>query len=611
MNVEKIKLVIWDLDDTFWKGTLSENNVQIIQKNIDLVNNMLNAGVVCSICSKNDDRHTKEFLANIGILDLFVFNSINWTPKGERVAQIVKEMNLRDANVLFVDDNIGNREEVQHRCPDMMVEDIDCLSQLYQYFEEVAKKDIERKRLAQYRVLETKNAFRATYGTNEEFLRSCNIRVEFFHKALDEFDRIHELILRTNQLNFTKQRWTKEELEEVLQDTTVQSGYVKAADIYGEYGIVGFYAMRNHTLLQFCFSCRTLNMGIEQYVYQTLGCPELEIIGEVASSLIGEKPDWINNHSNERTLKKQHMDAGKILIKGPCDMQQIFAYIKEGNHILTEFVYINDRGVSIEGAQHTIHIVQGKTIPQHELNHVIQELPFGDKAMYCTKLFDKSIDVVVYSLFTDPNLGIYENIHSHVKVAFGEYTNDLTDECRWSQYMNGEVFVANCQFTEKQLRAIRDNYRFLGRMSPDEVLSNLKFIRSQMNPGATLVLCLGSETPYQKNTSEAYADRHLYHKELNSKVRKWAMEMDKVEIIDVNEFIHSQDDFTNNINHFNRSIYYKISQKIVSIVSIRGTNLRNKTDLELEISKYLSPLKKVKKIPQKIRILINRKRVYD
>ena len=29
VNFEKIKLIIWDLDDTFWKGIVSEEEVQI------------------------------------------------------------------------------------------------------------------------------------------------------------------------------------------------------------------------------------------------------------------------------------------------------------------------------------------------------------------------------------------------------------------------------------------------------------------------------------------------------------------------------------------------------------------------------------------------------
>jgi hypothetical protein len=35
--MNKIKLVIWDLDETFWKGTLSEEGIIPIQSNIELI----------------------------------------------------------------------------------------------------------------------------------------------------------------------------------------------------------------------------------------------------------------------------------------------------------------------------------------------------------------------------------------------------------------------------------------------------------------------------------------------------------------------------------------------------------------------------------------------
>lgn len=56
--------------------------------------------------------------------------------------------------------------------------------------------------------------------------------------------------------------------------------YITAYDKYGEYGIVGFYAVKDNTLVHFLFSCRTLGMGIEQYTYEKIGCPKLDIVGD-------------------------------------------------------------------------------------------------------------------------------------------------------------------------------------------------------------------------------------------------------------------------------------------------------------------------------------------
>ena len=53
-DFNKIKLVIWDLDETFWKGILSEGEVEPIEANIGLVRRLTDIGIVNSICSKND-----------------------------------------------------------------------------------------------------------------------------------------------------------------------------------------------------------------------------------------------------------------------------------------------------------------------------------------------------------------------------------------------------------------------------------------------------------------------------------------------------------------------------------------------------------------------------
>ena len=52
----EIKLVIWDLDDTFWSGTISEEKIISSDYNIDLLKKFTDRGIVNSICSKNNFR---------------------------------------------------------------------------------------------------------------------------------------------------------------------------------------------------------------------------------------------------------------------------------------------------------------------------------------------------------------------------------------------------------------------------------------------------------------------------------------------------------------------------------------------------------------------------
>lgn len=74
----KIKLVIWDLDDTFGNGTLSEEKITPSRENRRLVKRLCERGIVSSICSKNDENKALNELKKLNIADYFVFKSINW-----------------------------------------------------------------------------------------------------------------------------------------------------------------------------------------------------------------------------------------------------------------------------------------------------------------------------------------------------------------------------------------------------------------------------------------------------------------------------------------------------------------------------------------------------
>ena len=204
----EIKVVIWDLDETFWKGTLSEGAVDPIAAHVDRVKFLNRRGVVNSICSKNDFETARARLEELGVWDQFVFPSISWGPKGPQVKQIIDNMNLRAANVLFVDDNALNREEVsfynqgvQVMAPEDWAE-VEC--------SDWGKDDSALSRLNQYRLLEEKSVAATQYdGDNEAFLRSSAICAEVIRldPVTIDMDRVVEVLNRTNQLNFTKRRF--------------------------------------------------------------------------------------------------------------------------------------------------------------------------------------------------------------------------------------------------------------------------------------------------------------------------------------------------------------------------------------------------------------------
>lgn len=341
----KVKLVIWDLDETFWKGTLSEEGITPVQRNADIVRELSHRGIVNSICSKNDFETAKAKLVELDIWDHFIFPQITFAPKGKAIAEMIEGAGLRAENVLFIDDNNLNLEEVKFFNAGIMALHPDqVLNDLLDHPHCKGKPDPELTRLKQYKVLEKKAEERTTTKlSNEEFLRSCNIRISIDYDIEANFDRAVELINRANQLNYTKRRIEKERnidrFREMLGTFGFQAGCIRAVDNYGDYGIVGVFMVRRRNrgarLLHFVFSCRTMHMGIEQYVYELLGKPEIDIVEPVSYGLQSHKKvDWITLVNDEGLASPQGGGPNLVLIGG-CDLLQLASYCSSNR---TEFV---------------------------------------------------------------------------------------------------------------------------------------------------------------------------------------------------------------------------------------------------------------------------------
>ncbi len=595
---DKIKLVIWDMDETFWLGTITEGEVRLPDANKKLITELTDAGIISSICSKNDFQTVMDKLKEYEIADLFVFSSINWQPKGNRIQHIIEDMQLRSVNVLFIDDNPSNLAEAEHCCPGIMVELPEIIPQLIRDLEICEKKDCEHNRLKQYKVLEEKHTERTNFASNEEFLMQSGIRVEISQDCLENLDRIHDLVLRSNQLNFTKIRSSDDELKILLSNPEVSSGYIRVSDKFGDYGIVGFYAMLENRLIHFVFSCRTIGMGIEQYVYNILGRPKLTISGEVNSDISGtEFPKWINNDNTSEAAEKMKIHELKqhqVLIKGPCDLFQIYPYIADTELFDTEFTYTTENGLTIESTGHTTHIVEALHLSAEQKQRVLDEVPFTDQGMYSDNIYKLPYKVVFISILADANLGIYRRKKTGERLAIMEYIHPLTDPANWDNIISGTYPHSGFIFTEEILRNFAEKYEFLGRNTPEQILKNLQYIREHLSKDCLLVVMLGGELYYEKNTFEAYEDRHLVHREINTILRNWAATQDNVKLLDVNKYLKDQSSFYDHFNHYIKPVYYALAGEMVDIVNEHtGSTVKETSKLvmvKIRLKEMLAPM---------------------
>lgn len=567
MDLAKVKLVIWDLDDTFWSGTLAEGGITPIQANIDLVRRLTDCGVINSICSKNDLAPVTERLEALGVADVFVLPSVNWSPKGQRVAQLIDDLQLRPPNVLFLDDNHLNREEAAYYCPELMVAGPEQIADLIAFAESAPTSDPEHTRLARYRILETKIQERDTAGSNEEFLGDSDIRVRFHPGSEQLLDRITELVQRTNQLNFTKNRMPREQLAELVADPAVESGCVSVRDRFGEYGIVGFYAQRDGELVHYAFSCSTIGMGIEQFTYHHLGRPRLVIVGDVVSSLEGDTvPEWItiDTGTDDVATEAPTASAGarRVLFKGPCDISSVIPYLDARlARFDAEFNAPDDRGVMITAHNHTTHIVEALVRSDDDIRRLLRDAPFLAESAFSTALLD-GYDAVVLSLLPDSHEGLYRlKADPSLAVSFSSYTFDLTDPDNWDGFIDGTCVNHGYPFTRAGLAEFAERFEFQGPVAVDEIVANLAVIRERLDDATLLVLLLGSEIAPQHESAEfrGHAQRHAA---VNRAVESFAAGRPNVRLVNTTELVSGDGDFADGINHLVRRKYLELAGRI-------------------------------------------------
>lgn len=592
IDFSKIKLVVWDLDETFWHGILSEEEVSCPEEHCELIQELTRRGIVNSISSKNDWEQAKKKLTELGVWDFFVFCSINWQPKGQQIQQMLKDMALRPENTLFLDDNPNNLEEAAFYCPNIMTALPEAVPQLIQFCRVTEETDPEETRLQRYKILEQKRESRQSFSSNEEFLKNCEIRVGLHTQCGEETDRIYELVQRTNQLNFTKVRSEKEELAQLFRDPEASCGYVTASDRFGDYGIVGFYAVKEKKLLHFLFSCRTLGMGIEQYVYEQLGFPELRTEGSVSVLLSAEKKEHaIQPEGAEKAAEKKFHSTGRILFKGPCDLEQIFSFIEKGETIDTEFTYVSRNiGEAIQ-YNHTLTILGAEDYGERERRELART-GLSEPKLFETKLFDGGYDLVFLSLLPDYGLGVYHNKKDRrLRFVFGDAKFPLTEREFWPGYQNKTLYTAENDFTREQLEKIEADYEAEGMISEEELYRNLCEIRKRLDKRTRLILLNGSELPFLANQNPAYEGREEIHRRYNAVANRFASGQENTAVLDINPFLTGQDCFTDSISHFTKSVYYRLAMQIVELIQKNGNQANTRPKIFILLEEWKENLK--------------------
>jgi FkbH-like protein len=271
------KCVVWDLDNTLWDGILLENgpdNVRLKPEILHILKQLDERGILLSIVSKNNSEDALAVLRHFGIEDYFLYPQISWAPKSQGIRALAANLNIGLDSLLFIDDSPFEREEVASVCPSVMIEDAAAYLAILDRTDcQTPVTEESKKRRFFYREQQVREHAQEEFGGDYfTFLRECNMRLTIRTLQANNLERVHELTQRTNQMNFSGNRYTRERLRELMGEAEIDTYVIDCEDRFGGYGTVGFCTVNRPQvrMTDLMFSCRVQAKRVEHAVLNHL-----------------------------------------------------------------------------------------------------------------------------------------------------------------------------------------------------------------------------------------------------------------------------------------------------------------------------------------------------
>ena len=269
---KKVKCVVWDLDNTIWDGTLIEtdaNSLKLRAGIFEVIKELDQRGIIQVVVSKNNIDDVVPQLERLGIKDYFVYVVANWNAKSRNIISIANNLNLNVNSFAFIDDSSFERGEVKENISSIRIYDEKSITELldYEEFNVPVTEDAKNRRIM-YQIEAKRKDIQNNYdGNNEDFLRDCKLVISIEKLSNFTYDRTLELLQRTNQLNLSGYRYTKDEFINSYGNNSENAFVLFCHDKFGEYGQVGFFAVKkdgNKAIVsEYVMSCRVAQKYLE------------------------------------------------------------------------------------------------------------------------------------------------------------------------------------------------------------------------------------------------------------------------------------------------------------------------------------------------------------
>ncbi len=287
------KCIIFDCDNTLWKGILGEDGEtgidlspqskigNIFHKVQQLAVWLSGQGVLVGLCSKNNPADVERVLENHDDMvlrkDDIVVSRVNWEDKASNLRSIAAELNIGLDSLVFVDDSSFEINLIREQLPQVYCLQVPeaihdypgaLLKTISRYFYLTGSSaDLEKK--DQYKVQALRNEMKEKFSSMDDYLASIQLEIKVAVNDLASIGRISELTQKTNQFNLTTKRYTEAQIEAFMKNDSTTVFSVSVRDKFGDSGLTAVCVVEFDGVAivdTFLMSCRVMGRNIEKAI---------------------------------------------------------------------------------------------------------------------------------------------------------------------------------------------------------------------------------------------------------------------------------------------------------------------------------------------------------
>ena len=292
-NGRSKKAIIFDCDNTLWKGILGEDgpdNIEMSARTKDgavfaeiqgMARTLSAQGILIGLCTKNNYEEVDKVIRSHPDMQLrdehITIKKINWSDKAANLREIAEELNIGLDSIVFVDDSAFETNLIREQVPEVAV--LQVPDRLYDYpavmrenlglFYNLSLTEEDKRKAEMYREQVRRASIQKGYSSLDDYLASLELAMTIFEDDETIIPRISQMTQKTNQFNLTTKRYTENDIGNLVRSDSSKVYAFSLTDKFGDSGIAGLgivhldFKAQEADIDTFLMSCRIIGRNAE------------------------------------------------------------------------------------------------------------------------------------------------------------------------------------------------------------------------------------------------------------------------------------------------------------------------------------------------------------